>query len=182
MKQIIAVFLLVFLFLSCESKQYSLQKLDSFSFRRNFFGADTLSGEVLKIYLNRNPTTDEEYNENTHPFYPFLAKEKVIANNQLYLNKLDTLYNSFNYTTDGKDFTVFVDFAYISETDSNNFIFDFKIEDDLIIRDTLVFGFPPDVIFSKMDLNQNGTDELYALFKNYSLNGDNFELSVYELK
>jgi hypothetical protein len=168
--------------MSCETKQYSLQKLDSYTFQRNFSDADSLLGEALKKYIHRNPTTDETFTEKTHPLYPFLVKEKVIVNNELDLSKIDTLYNSFKYTVQDKELTVFVDFAYVSGEETNNFIFDFNIENDLFTRDTLVFGFPPDVIFSKMDINQNGTDELYALFKNYTLNGDTFELSIYELK
>ncbi|WP_430412437.1 hypothetical protein [Kordia sp.] len=47
--------------------------------------------------------------------------------------------------------------------------------------DTLLFSNPTTVTYSTMDLNNNGIDELYMLHKQYSINGDNYELSVYEL-
>ncbi|MEM6684550.1 MAG: hypothetical protein AAF617_02050 [Bacteroidota bacterium] len=180
-KKFLCFFLMSLMLFSCNTKPtYKWQKLDSYSFRRDYAGADSLKGAALLRYLNRNPITNIDHAKGN--FFEYLSKANIIQNGTLQLSNLDTLYNTFEYTIQDKIFKVAIDFKYLSEDDSNNFIFAFLQEKDTIFRDTLQFGFPPDVIFSKNDLDKNGTDELYALFKNYAVEGDNFELSVYELK
>lgn len=184
MKTYCIYILIITAFFSCETptKDYSLEKLDSYSFRRNYFGSDTLTGKALEKFMNRKPVTDQNYKEKGGKFYTYLAKEKIINDYGLDLTKLDTLPDDFKYTLNKKSIKASISFLYIEEENTNNYIVTFKDEETTILKDTLTFDFPPDVQFSKMDLNKNGTDELYALYKNYAINGDNFELTVYELK
>ncbi|MEM6720190.1 MAG: hypothetical protein AAF611_12770 [Bacteroidota bacterium] len=183
MKRFLCYILFGLTLFSCDTKQnFTFQKLDSYEFHRNYSKADSLQGAALDTYINRNPTTNLNEETTRGPFYEYLTKADIIKDNALQLSKLDTLYNTFNYTVNDETFLVTIDFKYLSKDDTNNFIFAFSQEEEIIIQDTLRFGFPPDVIFSKNDLDKNGVDELYALFKNYAAEGDNFELSIYELK
>jgi hypothetical protein len=181
---IISILIAITIFCSCETpiKNYSLQKLDSFSFRRNYFGADTLTGKALEKFMNRKPVSNQDYKEKGGEFYTYLTKEKIIHEYRLDLTKLDTLPDDFSYTLKNKKIAVSTSFSYIEEENTNNYILTFKDAETTILKDTLTFDFPPDVIFSKFDLDKNGTDELFALYKNYAINGHNFELSIYELK
>jgi len=81
-----------------------------------------------------------------------------------------------------KEIATTIDFKYLEKENTNNYIPTFKDGKHTILKDTLTFKFPPDVIFSTMDLNKDSTDELYTLYKNYAMNGDNFELNIYEMK
>ena len=47
--------------------------------------------------------------------------------------------------------------------------------------DTIFYENPTNVSFTTMDLDGNGTDELYTLFEWYAVNGHNYELGIYEL-
>ncbi|WP_298517440.1 hypothetical protein [uncultured Kordia sp.] len=180
----ICIVIILTMFCSCETstKSYSLQELDRFLFRRNYFGADSLSGKALYDFMNRKPYVNYTDTQKESPFYKHFIREKVIENQRWNLAKFDTLPENFMYNLNNKEITVSVKFSYFEKENTNNYILTFKDAENLITRDTLTFEFPPDVIFSKMDLNKNGTDELYALYKNYAINGDNFELSIFELE
>ena len=51
-----------------------------------------------------------------------------------------------------------------------------------ILIDTLEFDWPPDVTFIKVDLDEDGTEEILSIFRWYIVNGDNFDLKIYKLK
>lgn len=184
MKTYCIYILIVITFISCETypKSYSLEKLDSYSFRRNYFGSDTLTGKALYDFMNRKPFVDHADIQKESTFYKHFVREKIIDNHRWDLAKFDTLPENFSYNLNDKKVTVSIDFSYFEKENTNNYILTFTDAAKTITKDTLSYEFPPDVIFSKMDLNKNGTDELYALYKNYAINGDNFELTVYELK
>ena len=183
MKKYILSTLIILTFIGCQiEKHYELKKIDEYSFRRNYFGSDTLTGKALEKFMNRKPVSDEDYKEKGSPFYTYLTKEKIIHDYGLDLTKLDTLPDDFKYNFNKKSIKASINFSYIEATNTNNFIVTFKDGETTILQDTLMYDFPPDVQFSTMDLNKNGTDELYALFTNYVSNGHNYELTIYELK
>jgi len=59
MKKYILNILIIFTFYGCQKeKQYELTQIDTYSFRRNYFEADMLTGKDLEKFMNRNPVVD----------------------------------------------------------------------------------------------------------------------------
>lgn len=172
---------MIFSFVGChKEKSYSVKQLDAYSFRRNYFGSDTLQGKASESFLNRNPVQNYEYKTQEGRFYEELVSNGIIDNKELILNKFDSLPNDFPYKI--RDKSVMLNISYPESFDVSGRILIFRERETIIHRDTIYFDNPTQVTFCKMDVNKNGTDELYALFEWYAANGDNYELSVYELE
>jgi hypothetical protein len=184
MKKLLLVF--VFIICSCQTekeKSISLEHVDSLSFRRNYFGHETLAGEKLNLFMNRNPEPLNISRDQKGSFDRILKKNGIIVNENLVLNKFDTLPDNFAYTFNHKKLAVSIrSLDYSEKLKTPGYILTFKDAKKVVAKDTLLFGFPPDVTFSKMDLDNNGTDEIYTVFRNYIINGDNFDVGIYELK
>lgn len=183
MKVLYPFFLFVaILFLSCKSerqKNYDLKQLDAYSFRRNYFGSDTLAGKELDKFMNRNPVQSFEYKSKKGSFYDKLTQNGIINDKELILNKLDSLPDDFTYKTSNRNIKLYI--SYPDSFETEGLILSFRENQAIFHTDTLLFSNPTTVSYSTMDLNNNGTDELYMLYKNYAVNGDNYELSIYEL-
>ena len=68
------------------------------------------------------------------------------------------------------------------EVDSPSYELTFVKANKIILCDTLEFGWPPDITFIKTDMDKDGTEELITIFRWYIVNGDNYDLKIYELK
>ncbi len=171
--------------LNTNESKYELVRVDSFQFRRAYHGHEELSGSKLEVFLNRNPEPNDDYSTvGNHPFYSQLIEHKIILDANLNLNQIDTLPNNFEYT-----FSPEVTFSvkkknleYTEELDLPSYELTFNNGNDIVLVDTLGFGFPPDVIFFIRDLNKDGKQEFLTVYRNYIVNGDNFDLDIYELK
>ncbi len=175
-------FFIAILIFSCKSesqKNYTLKQLDAYSFRRNYFGSDTLTGRALDKFMNRNPVQNLQYKTQKGKFYDILTQHKIISNEELFLNKLDSLPDYFTYKVSNKNTKLLISYPESFETEG--LILNFREKQTIFHIDTLLFSNPTTVTYSTLDLNNNGTDELYMLYKNYAVNGDNYELSIYEL-
>ena len=165
---------------SCqEEKSYDLKQLDAYSFRRNYFGSDTLVGKELAKFMHRNPVQNHEYKSQKGNFYHNLTHHGIIHDKELILTKLDSLPDYFTYKISNKNIKLHI--SYPDSFETEGLILSFREKQVIFHTDTLLFSNPTTVTYSTMDLNNNGTDELYMLHKQYSINGDNYELSVYEL-
>lgn len=174
--------LILIILCSCQSerqKNYDLIQLDAYSFRRNYFGSDTLAGKELDKFINRNPVQNYEYKSKKGSFYDKLTQHGIINNKELILNKLDSLPNYFEHAFSNRKIKLLISYPQTFERPA--LILSFREDETIFYEDTLLFDNPTNVSYSTMDLNKNGTDELYLLFKNYAVNGDNYELSIYEL-
>ncbi|WP_420572492.1 hypothetical protein [Kordia sp.] len=179
-KHLIYTFIGIMAFLSCETeKQYSLKQLDGYSFRRNYFGSDTLTGKELDKFIHRNPIQNTDYKSKKGNFYAELTANGIIKNKELIVSKLDSFPNYFDYKISNKTVKLLISFP--ESFDTEGLILSFREEENIFFTDTVSFSIPPNVTYSTMDLNNDGTDELYMLAKNYAVNGDNYELSIYEL-
>lgn len=198
MKQFIFLFFLPLVFLSCEGinrtdnsklegkeQAYELVNVDSVFFRRAYHGHDTMNGEELDVFLNRNPDwcSGDEDLKNRYS-YKGLVKEGIILDGNLNLSEIDTLPETFEYHYSRKQkFTVQTRRLEDPKTvKTPSYELTFLDKQKVVLVDTLGFGFPPDVTFFTRDLNADGKDELCALFRWYIINGDNFDITIYELK
>lgn len=175
---------------SCQTpihkKEYKLTLLDSYDFRRNYFGIEELTGKSLDSFTNRNPEQCHKCQEGQQEkLYDDLVKSKIIQNKTLNLSQFDTLPNSFIYNfSKSTKFNAKINNLEYAEgiIETPSFSLTFKNKERIVLKDTLIFDFPPDVIFSIFDLNDDGKDELCTLFRNYIINGDNYYLDIYALE
>jgi hypothetical protein len=198
MRKPLAIHCIQFVLLSCtysgyqektellhENYKYALVEIDSYDFRRAYHGIDTLEGYALDSFLNRNPWANEIYsNSADHPFFNDLLRLGILDHGDLNLSDLDTLPNQFNYQFKPNHFfkvkTKYMDDPIQVKTPS--FELTFWDNARLVLIDTLEFSWPPDVAFFKKDLDEDGSEELLSIFKWYIVNGDNFELKIYQIK
>lgn len=164
---------------------YELIEIDSYNFRRDYHGRDTLAGEELNLFINRNPEPTEEYtNSEIHPLYHNLSEIGLIKDGDLNIADLDTLPGQFNYQVSHNIFftvrSKLLEDPEKVKTPSYELTFMYK-EKTLLI-DTLEFDWPADVSFLKSDIDKDGTEELISVFRSYIVNGDNFDLKIYKLK
>lgn len=187
------IVLLAVLFQSCSSstktdKEVNAPELvlvDSYMFRRAYHGHDTLQGKEYDVFMNRNPEGSSDHsNSKEHPLYKDLVRNKIIEDGNLNLSQIDTLPEQFEYQVSPKR-RLQVEFQLLEDpevVDAPSYILTFKEKNKTILIDTLAFGFPPDVTFLTRDLNSDGKEELLAIFQWYIVNGDNYDLTIYELK
>lgn len=168
-----------------ESDKYELVEIDSYGFRRAYHGHDTLAGDELDLFMNRNPEPDENYtSSNNHPLFNELSKEDLIKDGSLNITVLDTLPEQFNYQISVNNFfkvkTRLLEAPREVKTPSYELAF--MDNNQSFLTDTLEFDWPPDVTFTKADLDKDGTEEILSIFRWYFVNGDNFDLKIYKLK
>ena len=167
------------------SDKYELIEIGSYSFRRAYHGLDTLAGDELDLFMNRNPEPNEDYtSSDNHTLINNLSKEGLIKDGNLNIKELDTLPEKFNYQISHNNFfkvkTKLLEDPKEIKTPSYELTFMDNNQSFLI--DTLEFNWPPDVTFIKADLDEDGTDELLSIFRWYAVNGDNFDLKIYKLR
>lgn len=164
---------------------YDLIEVDAYSFRRAYYSHDTLEGDEVDLFINRNPEPLEEYkNSNNHPFLDDLSEIGLIQHGNLNMTELDTLPDLFSYQAfPNKFFNVKKRLLLEPEqVKTPSYELTFEDEHKIVLIDTLEFDWPPDVTFIKMDLDKNGTEELLSIYRWYIMNGDNFDLKIYTLK
>ena len=198
MKQRINIFCLFFILFSCsvnnqtqenssvsDKGYYELVPVDNYEFRRSYYELDSLSERELDLYMHSNPVSHLDFsNSEEHPFYNKLVEHKIILEDQLNLSQVGTLPDQFDYQLSPQQILK-VETQLLHESEelsSQAYELIFKDNGEIIFTDTLEFGFPPDVTFLTMDLNKDGKQELLTIFRWYIVNGDNFDLTVYELK
>lgn len=169
-----------------ERDNYELIEIDSYSFRRAYYyDHDTLAGDELDLFMNRNPEPNEDYsNSKNHPLYNELVQTGLIQDGNLNISGLDTLPGKFNYQISKNNFCT-VETRLLEDPNqvkTPSYELTFIESGQVILIDTLEFDWPPDVTFIKSDVKQDGTEELLSIFRWYIVNGDNFDLKIYELK
>ncbi len=168
-----------------ETNKYELIEIDSYGFRRAYHGHDTLADSELDLFMNRNPEPNQVYtSSDNHPFFNELSKVGLIKQGNLNITALDTLPEQFNYQFSHNNFfkvkTKLLEDPKQVKTPSYELTF---IDGNTsILIDTLEFDWPPDVTFIKVDLDEDGTEEILSIFRWYIVNGDNFDLKIYKLK
>lgn len=170
---------------STAKEKYDLKLVDAYAFRRNYFGQEKSSGEKLDSFMNRKPNqADKREEKKQGPLYSELAENGIIENKTLNLRKLDSLPDNFIYNySKKKRLNVKVDYFETYDGEGSlGYILTFKDKDNIVLQDTLEFDFPPDVTISALDLNNDGKDEIITLNRYYIINGDNFDLKVYEVE
>lgn len=196
MKHLIILFYSLFILFSCSDKskpqvielnvnKFELVETDSYGFRRAYHGLDTLEGEEFDLFMNRNPEPNEDYTDfKEHPLYKKLHEKGIFLNGNLNLSQIDTLPNQFNYQVSPnrklKVKTKLLEDP--KEIEIPSFELTFTNNNKIVLIDTLEFGWPPDVTFFKLDINNDGKEELLSIYSWYIINGDNFDLNIYELR
>lgn len=162
---------------------FALMELDSYSFRRAYHGHDTLSGEDLEVFMNRNPEGEDYSNSREHALYAALCKTRLFLDGNLNLTEIDTLPEDFSLQFSPGHFcrvkTTLLQDPKAVKTPGYELTFTEK--NKVILIDTLEFAWPPDVTFMKTDLDEDGTEELISIFRWYIINGDNFDVKIYNL-
>jgi hypothetical protein len=168
-------------FKSPENKEYILTELGSYDFRRNYFGSEDMKGDSLDSFMNRNP---EGAGFTITHYYDALVENQILVNNCLNLSKLDTLLDSFvyNYSNEIQMNVQVESLQYSKPYNKIGYVLNFNQDSNLILADTLEYNYPNDVIFNTIDINKDGKDELFALYRYYAINGDNYELTIYNLE
>ncbi|GAB5564155.1 MAG: hypothetical protein Wins2KO_12180 [Winogradskyella sp.] len=183
-KIIIIAFLSIFFSCSKVKKQqeFNLKKIDSIAFRRDYHGIENLSDKTLDSFLIRKP--DGFLICKSGLLYNDLVSYGVIDSLGLNLKVFDTLPDEFSYQFSvEKQYEVKLDYLEYDESlDTPGVAISFKENNNIILIDTLQFGWPPDVIFSILDVNNDGKEELYTVYKNYIINGHNFWIDIYQLE
>ncbi|MFK7783673.1 MAG: hypothetical protein AB8B56_01085 [Crocinitomicaceae bacterium] len=165
--------------------EFELVEIDSYSFRRAYHGHDTLSGQELERFMNRNPEPNENYSQSEdHPFYAQLAKLGLFQDGNLNIKELDTLPDQFNFSVSQhkllKVKTKLLEDP--DEVETPSFELTFMDRNEIVLMDTLAFDWPPDVTFIAEDLNGDGTEELLSIYRWYIINGDNYDVKMYDVK
>lgn len=154
----------------------------AFMFRRNYFYNDSIyeNEKALKELDNRNPETLDARD--------FVLGSKYF-NGVKNLNLFDTDLNLNIKTWDllrkreakammvnGKKYSVTIDYDVVGHN--------FKIEDGkrIMAKQSFKIGYPPDVSFMVYDIDQDHQDEILAFSQWYIINGDNYDIYVYEIE
>lgn len=185
---------LIFLLIGCKhhavKKQYPLKfvRIDSFSFRRNYFYDKEMNVEEDKKFHNRNPeiATTEDTSKGRLQLFKRLnlldknndlilenwkklsskPNDKIFLKNKLYnLKIIDSLFHSgeeLKYT-----YNVFV---------SNS-------TEKILASDFFEYlgTMPHNLTYAVSDFNNDGSDELIIMENWYICNGDNYDFSIFKL-
>lgn len=164
---------------------YKLIEMDAYSFRRAYHDSDTLAGEELDAFMNRNPELMEDYMRSENkPFYAALCETGLFQNHTLSLKDVDTLPEQFNFHL-SLTHILTVKTNYLEnpkEVETPSMELTFLDKNEIVLIDTLAFDWPPDITFMKVDLDKDGTDELISIYRWYIVNGDNFDVKIYKLR
>ncbi len=165
---------------------YALQEVDSLFFRRSFLGQENMEGQEWENYLNRNPDLIALPDKSgPDSFYRGLCRKGYIVDDLiLNLEKIETLPNEFSWEPfPGRIVQVKTRLIQDPKLNSEPFVeFVFKEDGKRIGIDSVEFEWPPDYCFFKEDLNDDGIEELISVYQYYIVNGDNFNVKVYQLK
>lgn len=171
--------------LKAEKFQYKLEEIDSYSFRRAYHEHETFEGEKLESYMNRNPEPNElSVYTKSHPFEKKLCEIGFFKDGNLNLKEIDTLPDQFTFQIAKNNFLK-VKTNYLDDpkmVESPSYILTFMDKKTIVSIDTLEFDWPADVTFIKLDIDQDGCDELLSIYSWYIVNGDNFDIKIYRLK
>jgi hypothetical protein len=198
MSRFIVIYCSLFIFYACshqekqkvvklkvEKYQYKLVEIDSFSFRRTYHEHETFEGKKLENYMNRNPEPNEIYAySKSHPFEKQLSEIGLFKDGNLNLKEIDTLPDQFTFQV-AKNKLFKVKTNYLDDPkmiESPSHILTFMDKKTIVSIDTLEFDWPADVTFIKLDIDQDGSDELLSIYRWYIVNGDNFDIKIYRLK
>ena len=198
MNKIVLLFCSLFIFYSCshqekqkvvklkfEKYQYKLVEIDSYSFRRAYHEHETFEGEKLENYMNRNPEPNEfiMVPKKSHPFEKKLSEIGIFKDGNLNLKEIDTLPDQFTFqVAKNKFFKVKINYSDDPKmVQSPSYILTFMDKKTIVSIDTLKFDWPADVTFFKLDIDQDGSDELLSIYRWYIVNGDNFDIKIYRL-
>ena len=165
--------------------EYELKERGFLSFRRAYHGHDTLTGKELEVFMNRNPEGGTEVMgmKNTS-LYSELVEANIIKDGNLNIGEIDTLSKAFDYQI-SVDRIIHVETRLLDdpkEEEELSYELIFREDGKSLFVDSLEYGFPPDVTFFTRDLGNDGSHELMALFKWYIVNGDNYDLRIYNFK
>lgn len=171
--------------LKAEKFQYKLVEIDSYSFRRAYHEHETFDGEKLESYMNRNPEPNLVYTDSkSHPFEKKLSEIGLFKDGNLNLKEIDTLPDQYTFQIAKNNFfkvkTNYLDDPKMVESPS--YILTFMDKKTIVSIDTLEFDWPADVAFIRLDIDQDGSDELLSIYSWYIVNGDNFDIKIYRLK
>lgn len=171
-------------FQSKKNGTLSFSRVDSYMFRRAYHGHDNLEGAALDIFMNRNPEPAEDFTfSEEHPMYNYLCDWGLFEDGDLNINDIDTLPDQFELKGPNKRiFNVETDYIEDLNEKSPFYELTFTENDSLVLKDTLWFEWPPDVVFLKKDIDNDGSEELLSIYRHYIINGDNFDVGIYSLK
>ena len=172
--------------LKVEKYDYKLEEIDSYSFRRAYHEHETFDGEKLERFMNRNPEPNEfiMLPKKSHPFEKQLCEIGFFKDGNLNLKEIDTLPDQFTFQIVKNNFLK-VKTNYLDDpkmVESPSYILTFMDKKTIVSIDTLKFDWPADVTFIKLDIDQDGSDELLSIYSWYIVNGDNFDIKIYRLK
>lgn len=168
-----------------DDRKYQLAEVDSYSFRRAYYGHNNLEGTQLDSFMNRRPVSNDVYtNSKDHPLYQSLCEKKVILDGDLNIKSLVPLPDLFDFRAFPK-INLSVAIQYLEDPNGIHkpaYELTFSENNNIVLIDSLEFDWPPDVSFYKLDLNKDEKEELLSIYKWYIMNGDNFDIKIYELE
>ena len=168
-----------------DKSPYALKivQMRGFGFRRNYsYSEKTYENKKLRNELdNRNPENLDTKDFVTKSKYFQGFKKLNLFDKSLNLNiktwdslrekEIDKMF------INGKNYPISMEY-------DNKDGFNFKIEDgkQILAKENLKYGLPPDVSFMIYDIDNDNQDEIIAFYHSYIVNGDNYDLIVYEIE
>ncbi|MFT3844516.1 MAG: hypothetical protein QM725_05655 [Lacibacter sp.] len=180
--QVLVLLIICNLIFGCtsEERKQDYKYRGQVSFRRSYAGHENLSDKELDSLRNANPLFMEQSNASEDTLLAILVKSGMVKENELLLDKISSELKDTIFISSEKSG---IDTAYISYNQTKEsgmaviHIRNGKLFDTIPISDE-VFSHT----FSLARLNYN--TRLMFVFVNqyYIMNGDNYEVSVYEKK
>ncbi|XOV66938.1 MAG: hypothetical protein ACFHU9_15025 [Fluviicola sp.] len=167
------------------SKDFTLVRLDGYQFRRAYHEIDRREDESENDFMNQNPESSWDYEDSIHkPFYQALINDGIILDGNLNISALDTLPDNFDYQySHDKKLQVTTEYTDdLNRVSQPSYITTFYDKEKSILADTFYYDMPADVTFFTKDLNQDGKEEIISIYRWYIVNGDNYELDIFELQ
>lgn len=163
--------------------RFSLVPSDSYNFRRAYHGSENYNGSALDSFMNVPPLMGEIFDGlDKHPYYSALMEKRIIVNEKLYFDSLRALPDSFNLQISSSK-SLRGEIHYLEEVSKEFLAYTLTLYDNehLVLEDTVTCDFPPDLQFYAMDLDNDGRQEILSMYTWYFINGDNFDLNIYNL-
>ncbi|MDB2656541.1 hypothetical protein N9Y60_00650 [Crocinitomicaceae bacterium] len=170
---------------STSLEEFRLVKTDHYDFRRAYHGHHLLEGAERDTFMTRNPESCWDYKDSLNKrYYNLLIKDGFIRDGSLNLSALDTLPDTFKYQVDKlRNVSVTSEYTnYLDTLIQPSYILTFSENENPFLSDTLLYDMPSDVTFYKRDLNRDGKEEIISIYRWYIINGDNYEVDIYELR
>lgn len=164
---------------------YRLVEMDHYAFRRAYHDSENMTGAALDAFMNRNPEPNEDYSESSeHPYYKQLIANELFVDGNLNLGYFDTLPEKLIYHySKNESFTIETRLLEDPKlVPSPSYELTFLSETKTVLIDTLAFDFRPDVTFFTCSLDSPEKEVLVTVFQCYIVNGDNFDIRIYELQ